>query len=287
MQNRTKTRGWGDKSTPLYARVLITILMILMTVTFLYPLFYMLINSFKTATEYYSSQFTLPAQLNLANYARLLNEFKILRYFRNSLFISVVSTVLVIGFSIFASYAFAKINFRGKNFVYFLIICTMFVPSQAVLIPQYVMFSKYHMINTPWSVIMAYLAAGIPSAVLLLRTAFLGIPNELIESARIDGAGYFTVVLGIASPICMAAISIQSIFSFITHWNDLLTPMLMLSDQSSQTVMVALSTLMSRYGSEPSIQLTGLLLSVVPVLVLYLFLQKYMMKGMLAGAIKS
>lgn len=283
-QNRRSR--WSDFHS-VWIHVNITALMVLMTVTFLYPLYYMIINSFKTATEYYASQFATPSALNWDNYQKLLSGFKILRYFRNSLLIGILSTILIIGVSIFASYVFAKIRFRGSNIVYFAIICTMFVPSQAVLIPQYVMFSKYNLTSTPWSVVLAYLAAGIPGAVLLLRSAFLGIPNDLLESARIDGAGYFTVVFQIAVPVCMGAIAIQSIFSFITHWNDLLTPMLMLSDQNSQTVMVVLSTLMNRYGSEPSIQLTGLLLSVFPVLMLYLFLQRYMMKGILAGALKS
>ncbi len=282
-----KKNSWKDSSISLGGKIAITIVMLVLTVSFLYPLYYMLINSFKTGSEYYISQFALPKSLNLNNYRTMLIDFKILRYFGNSLITSCGSTILIMFFAIFASYAFAKIRFRGRSIVYILILSTMFLPGQAVLIPQYVMFSKYHLINNYWSVILAYLSGGLPAAILLLRSAFIGIPNDLLESAKIDGAGYFTTVFNVAVPVTMAAISIQTIFSFIGHWNDLLTPMLMLSGQSCQTVMVALSILMDRFGGEPSCQLTGLLLSVLPVLVLYLFLQRYMMKGMLVGAVKA
>ncbi len=271
----------------LWTKILITVLMLIMTLTFLYPLYYMIINSFKGTAEYYASQFALPATFNFDNYVSMLVEFNFLHYFGNSLLVSCVSTVLVILLSILASYAFAKIRFAGRGIVYILILTTMFLPSQATLIPQYVMFSRYHLINNYWSVILAYVASGIPGAILLLRSAFLGIPNELLESAKIDGAGYFVTVFRIAIPVTMAAISIQIIFSFISYWNDLLTPMLLLTDGSRQTVMVSLSTLMSRYGNAPTQQLTGLLLSVIPTLILYLCLQKYMMKGMLVGAVKA
>lgn len=287
MRNRNKPGAWKSSTLSPANKVLITCAMVLMTVTFLYPLYYMLINSFKTSAEYYVNQFAPPSSLNLENYKVMLMDFHILRYFANSLIVSCLSTALVVLLSIVASYAFAKLRFRLSGFVYLGILATMFLPSQATLIPQYVMFSKYHMINHYESVILAYTAAGIPGAILLLRAAFSGIPDDMIESAKIDGAGYFTTLFRIAVPVTMAAISIQIIFSFISHWNDLLTPMLLLTDSGRQTVMVALSGLMSRYGNAPTRQLTGLLMSVLPVLVMYLFLQKYMMKGMLAGAIKA
>ena len=287
VKRKNKAGAWKNSALSPAAKILITCAMVLMTITFLYPLYYMLINSFKTSSQYYVDQFALPASLSLENYHVMLMDFHILNYFTNSLIVSCASTALVVMLSIVASYAFAKIRFRFSGTVYLLILITMFLPSQATLIPQYVMFSKYHLINNYWSVILAYTAAGIPGAILLLRAAFSGVPDDMLESAKIDGAGYFVTLFRIAVPVTMAAISIQIIFSFISHWNDLLTPMLLLTDSARQTVMVALSSLMSRYGNAPTRQLTGLLMSVLPVLILYLFLQKYMMKGMLAGAVKA
>lgn len=284
---RAKKAKWRGNSLSLGAKVLITILMIVMTITFLYPLYYLVINSFKTSTEYYVSQFALPTAFDLENYKVMLLDFQFMRYFLNSMIVSCASTALVVSLSVVASYAFAKVRFAFRGAAYILILSTMFLPSQATLIPQYVMFSRYHLINNFASVILAYVASGIPGAILLLRAAFVGIPDDLIESAKIDGAGYVRTLVHIAVPVTMAAISIQIIFNFIAFWNDLLTPMLLLTDGNKQTVMVVLSGLMSRYGNAPTRQLTGLLMSVLPVLILYLFLQKFIMKGMLVGAVKG
>jgi len=271
----------------LRTKIVVTVFMVILTISFLYPLYFMTINSFKDTTAYYLNEFALPRVWDPANYTILLGEFQFLRYFKNSLFISCVSTALVVLGAVIASYAFAKIRFRGRNVAYMAILTTMFLPGQATIIPQYVMFSNYHLINNHWSVILAYIASGIPGSILLLRSAFVGIPDELLESARIDGAGFFSTVFKIVIPVTTAAIAIQTIFSFISYWNDMLTPMLLLSNAEKQTVMVSLQQLFSRYGNYPTRQLAGLLLSVLPVLVLYLFLQKYMMKGMLVGSIKA
>lgn len=282
-----KKLGTGKNGMSLPTMVVVTIFMAILAISFLYPLFYMIVNSFKDTLEYYINPFALPKTFNLENYTVMLGEFKILRYLKNSLILSISSTLIIVMGSIFASYAFAKLRFVGKEIVYIIILITMFLPGQATIIPQYVMFSRYHLTNNYWSVILSYVASGFPGAILLLRSSFMGIPDELLESAKIDGAGYFVTVFKIAVPVTMAAIAIQIIFSFIGYWNDLLTPMLLLSKAEKQTVMVALSSLFSRYGSAPTRQLTGLFISVFPTLFMYLFLQKYMMKGMLAGSIKA
>ena len=125
---KLKKNSWSDSSLSLGAKILITAVMLLMTASFLYPLYYMVINSFKDTTEYYVSQFALPTSMNFDNYHTLLEDFQILRYFGNSILISGVSTALVIVFSIFSSFAFAKIRFRGREIVYVIILATMFLP---------------------------------------------------------------------------------------------------------------------------------------------------------------
>ena len=128
---KMKKSSWSDSSLSLGAKMLITAVMLLMTASFLYPLYYMVINSCKDTTEYYVSQFALPASMSFANYRTLRVDVQMLRYFGNSMLISGVSTALVIVFSIFSSYAFAKIRFRGREIVYVIILATMFLPGQA------------------------------------------------------------------------------------------------------------------------------------------------------------
>ena len=257
-----------------------------MTATFIFPLFYMLNNALKTKQEYYINIFSLPSGFNLDNFRLIITDFNIFMYFKNSSIVAGVSTLLIIIFGVFASYAFAKINFRHKNTVYLAILATMFLPGQVSMIPAYVMFSKVGLIDSYWSVILSYLAGGLPGAILLMNSTFRGISNEMLESARIDGAGYFNTVFRMVLPMGMPAISIVVIFNFIGYWNDLLTPMLYLTTQTKQTVMVALSTLIARVGSLPTLQLAGLFVSVAPTILIYLILQRYLIKGLIAGGIK-
>ena len=188
--------------------------------------------------------------------------------------------------AVFASYAFSRLRFKGRSAVYMLVIATMFVPAQVTMIPMYHMFSKMHLINTFSGVILCNIVGGLPGAVLLLTANFRGIPKELIEAAKIDGAGYFKVIRHVILPMGKATIAINVILSFVSQCNDLFTPMILLQELDKRTVMVALSSIMSKTSGDQAFQLTGLLLSVIPPLVLYICLQKYLVKGLTVGAIK-
>lgn len=273
--------------TSMVGKLAITATMLLLTFTFLYPLFYMLMNTFKDKYQYFENSFALPQSIDWTNYKVMLVDFHIMRYFANTMIITVISMTMVLAISIFAAYAFARIPFKGRSIAYLFIIATMFMPGQATMIPTYVMFSKYGLINSYWSVILSSVVGGIPSAVMLMRAAFMGVPRDLIESGKIDGAGYFTTVFRIVLPVSLATMSIVLINNFIANWNNFLSPMLYLTDQGKQTIMVALSSMVTRNGSLPTRQLTGILLSVLPTIILYLFLQRYMVKGVMVGSLKG
>jgi len=268
------------------AIVLITIFMVLMTISFIYPLVYMLMNALKAKTDYLTNPLGLPVKLTLENFKAIFVNYSIGRYIFNSLFIAVVSTALIVLTSAVASYAFAKLRFRGKVIAYAAVLATMFLPGQVTMIPKYVMFTKLGLIDTPWAVIISYWAGGIPGAVLLMRSSFVGIPNEVIESARIDGAGFFTMLWKIIMPMGMAGIAIVIIFQFIAAWNDYLTPLLYLTTSSKQTLMVVLSQMVTKYNTNPTVQFAGIFISVIPTIIIYLCLQKYMLKGVTAGSLK-
>lgn len=285
MSKKPKAKFVNGTST--LGKVAITTTMIFLTITFIYPLFYMLMNTFKDKHQYFASAFAFPQSLDLTNYKVMLLDFKIMRYFWNTAIITVTCMALVLVLSIFASYAFARINFKGRTIAYLFVISTLFMPAQATLIPTYVMFSKYGLINNRWSVILGSVAGSVPGAVMLMRGAFMGVPNDLIESGKIDGAGYFTTVLRIVLPVSLATMSIVLINNFIGNWNNFLAPMLYLSEQKKQTIMVALAGLVGKNDGLPTRQLTGILLSVLPTIVLYLFLQRYMVKGVMVGSLKG
>jgi len=266
--------------------VFVFLAMFIMTMTFLFPLWFMVINSFKTKIEYYKGQFALPQALNFDNFRSIIVDFDIFTYFKSSMIVSIASTLLIVFFSVFASYAFSKLRFKGKGIVYFCILATMFIPSQVSMVPAYVMFSKFGLINNYLSVILSYVAGGIPSAILLMNGTFMGISNEMLESAKIDGAGYFSIVRNVIFPMGISAVAIVIIFNFINYWNDLLTPMLFLSASDKQTVMVALTGLVQKTAALPTYQMAGLFISVLPAIVIYLFLQKFLVKGLTMGSFR-
>lgn len=254
--------------------------------TFLYPLYFMFINSFKTKSEYRIDAFSLPEHWNIDNYIVMLDQFNLVRYFFNTIFIAVVSISIVMILSVFASYAFARLPFRGRSAVYLIVIATMFIPAQVTMIPMYHLFAKLHLVDTYTGVILCNIAGGIPGTVLLLTANFKGIPKELIEAAQIDGAGYFSIIKNIVMPMGKSVIAINVILSFVAQCNDLFTPMILLQDMEKRTVMVALTSIMTRTSGDQAFQMTGLLLAVIPPLLVYICLQKYMVKGLTVGAIK-
>src|SRR5512140_3051704 len=142
-----------------FSSAMIFVLLLVLSVSNLYPLFFMFLNSLKSHTDYLKSPFSLPdfSHLSWSNYATMISQFQILNLFKNTLFISVFTIVFILIFGIIASYAFAKLRFKGRELIYFLVISSMFVPVQVTIIPLYMLFSKMHLVNTYWAVILTYL----------------------------------------------------------------------------------------------------------------------------------
>jgi ABC-type glycerol-3-phosphate transport system permease component len=243
-------------------------------------------NSLKDRTAYLKNPFNLPdaTQLAWGNYETMISQFQIFKLFGNTLIISIFTIFFLLALGIVASYAFAKLKFIGKNIIYFLIISSMFVPVQVTIIPIYMLFSRLHLVNTYWSVILTYLGMFLSEAILLMTATFRGIPDEMIEAAELDGAGYFDILRYVIIPMGRPAIILCVIYYFIVTWNDLFTPMILLTDMNSRTVMVALASLISRYSGDPTFQFAGLFLAAIPAILVYAFFQKYIIKGIGEGS---
>ncbi len=276
MARRLKVRG-----------ILISALLAVLTISFLYPLYFMLINSLKSRTDYFTNQFSLPsAPLQFVNYSTMISQFRILNLFKNSFVVSASTVVGLLIVGTFASFVFAKYRFKGRGVLYVAVLMTMFIPSQVTIIPLYVLFSKIGLVSTYWSVVLAYLALFLPEAILLMTANFRSIIDELLEAAEIDGCSYLQKVWNVVIPMGRAAIFLAIIFYFIMAWNDLFTPMIFLQSMEKRTVMVALAALMGRYTGAPTLQFAGLLLSAVPALVVYVIFQRHIVRGLSLGAIK-
>lgn len=267
-------------------KALIFITLVILSISNLYPLLFMLLNSFRTRADYLKNPFAMPDLNKLAwnNYVTMVSQFKILNLFKNTLIISVLTLIFLLAFGIVASYAFAKLKFKGKDILYLLIISSMFVPVQVTIIPIYLMYSKIHLVNTYWAVILTYLGMFLSETILLLTAAFRGVPDEIIEAAELDGAGYFDILRHVIVPMGRPAIILCIIYYFIVTWNDLFTPMILLTDMDSRTVMVALASLISRYSGDPTLQFAGLFLAAIPAILVYAIFQRYIIKGIGEGS---
>jgi ABC-type glycerol-3-phosphate transport system permease component len=214
----------------------------------------------------------------------MISQFEILKLFKNTFIISVLTIFLLLTFGIVASYAFSKLKFIGKELIYFLIISSMFVPVQVTIIPIYMLFSKIHLVNTYWSVVLTYLGMFLSEAILLMTSTFRTIPDGMIEAAELEGAGYFEILRYVIIPMGRPAIVLCIIYYFIVTWNDLFTPLILLTDMDSRPVMVALSSLISRYSGDPTFQFAGLFMAAIPAILVYAIFQKFIIKGIGEGS---
>jgi ABC-type glycerol-3-phosphate transport system permease component len=258
----------------------------LMSVTFVMPILFLFFNALKTRAAYRQAPFAFPTEVVWSNFTTMVSQFRIQNYMLNTLVICAVTIALMLLISIAPSYVFAKRQGPLLKPLYAVIVISMFMPAQVTLIPLYVMYAKMGLVNSPWSVALCYVSGGIPSCVMLLTAYFRGIPTEVCEASVIDGCSFLKTLWHIVLPMGKPAIAINVVFSFLANWNDLFTPLVLLNDRNSQTVMVALNALVTQYRSDPTFQMAGLTLVLVPVILVYLFTQRYLIEGISAGAIK-
>jgi ABC-type glycerol-3-phosphate transport system permease component len=265
-------------------------LLILMVLISLYPMFIMLAGALKSSGEFSSNAAGLPIKVTFQNFRDLFgyNGGSIVRTYLNSVFISTTYTLVTLLFATMAAYAFSKLDFRGRNILFFMLLATMMIPVELNMTPMYLMFSKIHWLNT-------YQVQIIPGtanvfALFLLRQHVDNIPNELIEAARIDGAGNLRVYRSIIIPTSMPAISALGILVFLGKWNDYLFPKIMIDQTNVMPIMEILPTLNIKGSDEAMpfvLVLAGCTIVVVPLLIVFFIFQDKFMASVTLGAVKG
>ncbi|MGH2749485.1 MAG: carbohydrate ABC transporter permease [Actinomycetota bacterium] len=262
--------------------------LILVGLFWLIPSFGLLITSFRTPADYAESGwwtvFTTPAQLTMDGYTGLLQNDSIMRALWNTVKISVPSSLLVVAVAALAAYAFAWVDFKGRDGLFLLVVAMLVVPLQMALIPASRLFNIMGVFGTIWAVIIFHVAFGLPFAIFLLRNFFAGIPKDLLEAARIDGASEFQIFFRLIIPLGMPAIASLLIFQFLWTWNDLLVGLTFGGNASPLTVLIRQE--MRQYGTNIDVIAPGaFLLMIIPLIVFFAF-QRYFVQGLLAGAVK-
>lgn len=226
----------------------------------------------------------LPAEPTLAHYRQLIVQGGIGRAFANSLGLAVAVTLLSTAFNTLAGYAFAKLRFPGRDRLFALLIAALVIPGQVAMLPLFLMLKNMGLVNT-WAGVLVPGLAGI-FGIFLVRQYALGIPDDLIEAARIDGAGEFRIFYSIVLPLLKPVLVTLAMFAFLGSWNDFMWPLIILIDSDMHTLPVALASLSLEHVQDSELMMAGAVITVLPVLLLFLSLQRYYMSGLLMGSVK-
>jgi len=263
------------------------IILIIWAFIVLFPLWIMVINSFKDRLSIYQNPFGLPQKWNFINYSSVLMDGDFLIYFRNSFIAVLFSLSLLLICGSLAAYALA--NWRGKfsRIMYFFFIAGMMLPIKIASIRILELVRFLGLINTVWSLIPVYTAMGIPIAIFILTEFIRQIPYELTEAGIIDGAGRFGVFTRIIVPLLRPALATTAIYNLVPFWNDLWFPLIFITDDKAKTLLLGVTRLFGQYQTDWSKVLAVLTLSAIPVILLYLLMSKQFIKGMTAGAVKG
>ena len=265
---------------------LVLIVLLIGAVVVLFPIFVMISMSFKQQNEIYSKTFTLfPSAPTLGNYIVGWQEGGFNKYFLNSVFVTSVRVVFTVVINAMAGFAFAKYEFRGKGFLFMIVLAAMMIPDQLRMIPLYSMMHSLGWINSFASIIFPGLGATFGT--FLMRQYSQTLPDEIIEAARIDGCGDLRIFARIAMPLCMPALITNVIFQFMWGWNDFLYPLLFLRDESKYTVQLALSIFRNSDTVTAGPIMAMSLLSAVPIPVVFFSLQKYFVAGIAMHGVKG
>ncbi|HEX3824074.1 MAG TPA: carbohydrate ABC transporter permease [Mycobacteriales bacterium] len=268
---------------------LLRLFLIIVALAWLVPTFGLLVESFRNSAQYTNGGWwdaiAHPGQLTAQNYSHLVHNSSIMTSLYNTAKISVPATLLVILIGSAAGYAFAWLEFPGRDWLFLIVVGLLVIPIQIALIPVLKLYGDIGIDGTILSIVLFHVAFGLPFAIFLLRNYFAGIPRDLLEAARMDGASEGRIFFRLVLPLGLPAIASLGIFQFLWVWNDLLVA-LVFANQSSQPITVALASQTRQFGSSIDILAPGAFLSLVIPLAVFLAFQRFFVQGVMAGSVK-
>ena len=278
-------RLYKASATQLVGRIAVYAAVSLVALTMILPYFWMVSTSLKPPAEIFSLPITLvPKQATFTAYATIFEHYPFLRYFLNSVIVStgvVAATILV---SATGGYAFAKYRFTGSAVIFFLLLSVLMLPSTVIIVPLYTMMVRWHLANTYLALMLPPLISVI--GILLARQYIATIPNDLVDSARIDGASEPRIFFVIIFPLCKPVLGAVAIFKFMQTWNDFLWPLIAASDQEMYTVTVGVGVFAGYYGVQWAEFMAAATLATLPIMLVYVFMQRHIIEGVTLTGLK-
>lgn len=264
---------------------LVTVLGILLGLVWIVPFYLMVVNAFKTKRGIFTDVLSLPEEWTFSNFSQAFIELDFIRSFFNSLLITVLSVAVIIIFSSMAGYALARNKSKLSNFIFFVCVALMLIPFQSIMIPIVTIFGSVDLLNQG-GIIFMYLGLGCSMAIFLVHGTMRSISVSLDEAAEIDGANKFQIFWHIIFPLLKPIAVTIGILNVIWIWNDFLLPSLVLGDPSQQTIPLKMFLFFGQYTKQWHLALAGLTIAIIPVIIVYLFAQKHIIKGVTEGAVK-
>jgi raffinose/stachyose/melibiose transport system permease protein len=268
-------------------RVPIYLMLIVFSLATLLPLIWVLLTSLKARKELVKhGPLAWPQSWNWANYLKAWTAGHFSIYFKNSIFIAVVTLVMVLLVVLLASYALSFLDFSGKPFWNYMVVLGLLIPFDLIMIPMFFDLKDFGLLNTRWAVILPQIALNVPFSIFLMRGFMKGTPGALLEAARIDGAGEFRILYSVITPIVKPAVISLLIFTLIGSWNNFMLPTIMISDDALRTVPLGLNAFKTKFTMDVTLTSAGAIIIALPVIVVYLIFQRRLLDGLTIGAVK-
>jgi len=267
--------------------VLLYAILVVVGAAMFFPMVWMFYTSLKTNDEIYASAWALPKAPQFANYVKAWRVGHLGTYVFNSVICTSASVLAIVTLASFAAFAFSRLRFRGRELIFALFLLGLIIPVQIVLIPLYSMMAQVGLQNTRISVILPYIAWGLPLSIYILRAFFLTLPLELEDAARIDGCGTFGVFWRILLPLVRPGVATVSIFSSLSVWNEVLLAFVFLRDDALKTLPIGLYAFYGYHLTDFSLLFAALTMVTVPMLILFLVFQRQLIEGLTVGSLKG
>lgn len=266
------------------ARVPVFLGLCVLAASILYPVFFLALAAVRTNTDYIQDPLGLPKSLTFDNFVNVWNNYGAGPAFLNSMYVVIVSMVITLLLSLTAGYSLAKLDVPGGRFITGAMVSVLLIPGQVLILPIYLMMSALGIVGDFNSLILFYVATSLPFAVFFLSTSFRAVPDEVLEAARIDGAGFFRTMVSVLLPMSRASVATLAVLQFLGLWNELLYALILLPDDAKRLLTPALSNIGTRYVNDQPLLSAGLLISASVPLLLLMFTSRYVVQGVALGA---
>lgn len=274
-----------DTQESLSWKIFIYAVALIMVVLMAYPLIWMIYSSFKTNREIFLFPFSLPNKMRLDNWMQAWRMGNLGRYFINSIFVTSISVLLIAFLSSMAGYAFARLRFKGREFLFYTFLLGLILPVQIVVIPLFAFLNKVRLLNTYFALILPYITWGLPLSIYIFRSFFLTLPGDIADAAKIDGCSLFGLYWRIMLPLIRPALVTIAILQSINVWNEFLLALLFIYEDELKTIPVGLLAFYGYHNINYKLIFSALSITTIPVLIVYFIFQKQIVSGLTTGAL--